>query len=167
MRAYLENLITFIKKKDPSIKDDNEIKLLAGYKAIKYYLKAHQLYIKGNYYKARKLSEKAKFKTGIEIHPGAKIGKNLFIDHGQAVVIGETAVIGNDVMIYHGVTLGAKKVDFGNRHPKIGNNVILGTGCIILGNICIGDNSVVGANAVVTKDVEPNTVIYGPKQIER
>ena len=102
-----------------------------------------------------------KKKTGIEIHPNATIGKNLFIDHGNGVVIGETAIVGDNVVIYHGVTLGATgKVD-GKRHPTIGNNVLIGANASILGNIYIGDNAKIGAGAVVVNDVRDNTTVVG------
>mgnify|MGYP003792922269 FL=1 len=107
------------------------------------------------------VSNHAKFWTGIEIHPGAVIGKRLVIDHGVGVVIGETAVIGDDVLIYHGVTLGGKTLDPVKRHPTVGNNVIIGAGAKLIGNILIGDNCAVGANAVVTKDMPQGTVAVG------
>ena len=110
---------------------------------------------------ARYISEKAKRKTGIEIHPGATIGNGLFIDHGVGVVIGETAVIGDNVTMFHGVTLGGIGYEKGKRHPTIGNNVFIGCGAKILGNITVGDNAKVGANAVVVKDVEANTTVVG------
>ena len=99
--------------------------------------------------------------TGIEIHPGAKIGKGLFIDHGIGVVIGETSIIGDNVLLYQGVTLGGTGLEKGKRHPTIGNNVVIGAGAKILGNITIGDNSYIGANAVVIKDVPSNSTVVG------
>ena len=110
---------------------------------------------------ARYISEKAKRKTGIEIHPGATIGKGLFIDHGTGVVIGETAIIGNNVTLFHGVTLGGTGKEKGKRHPTIGNNVFIGSGAKILGNIIIGDNVKIGANAVILKNVPSNVTIVG------
>ena len=107
------------------------------------------------------LSNWLRFLTGIEIHPGAKIGRRLVIDHGMGVVIGETAVIGNDVLIYHGVTLGGKEFTRTKRHPTIGNNVMIGAESIVLGNITVGDNAMIGAGSVVTKDVPPNSVVIG------
>jgi serine O-acetyltransferase len=107
------------------------------------------------------LSNYAKFFSGIEIHPGAKIGRRLVIDHGVGVVIGETAEIGDDVLIYHGVTLGGKSLDPGKRHPTVGNRVILGAGAKLIGNITIGDDCRVGANAVVTKSMPNGTVAVG------
>ena len=109
----------------------------------------------------RWLSQVGKFITGIEIHPGAEIGKELFIDHGMGVVIGETTIIGDGVTLYQGVTLGGTGKEKGKRHPTIGNNVVVGTGAKVLGNINIGDNSYVGANAVVIKDVPPNSTVVG------
>ena len=102
-----------------------------------------------------------RFLTGIEIHPGAKIGRRLVIDHGMGVVIGETAVIGDDVLIFHGVTLGGKEFTRAKRHPTIGNNVMIGAESIVLGNITVGDNVKIGAGSVVTKDVAPNSVVIG------
>lgn len=110
---------------------------------------------------ARYLSERAKRKTGIEIHPGATIGKRLFIDHGFGVVIGETAVVGDDVLIYHGVTLGGVSTTSEKRHPTIGDGVMIGCGAKVLGNIVIGNNAKIGANAVVLCDVDPNTTVVG------
>ena len=107
------------------------------------------------------LSNWLRFVTGIEIHPGAKIGRRLVIDHGMGVVIGETAVIGDDVLIYHGVTLGGKEFTRAKRHPTIGNNVMIGAESIVLGNITVGDNAKIGAGSVVTKDVAPNSVVIG------
>jgi serine O-acetyltransferase len=107
------------------------------------------------------LSNWLRFLTGIEIHPGAKIGRRLVIDHGMGVVIGETAVIGNDVLIYHGVTLGGKEFTRAKRHPTIGNNVMIGAESIVLGNITVGDNVMIGAGSVVTKDVAPNSAVIG------
>jgi serine O-acetyltransferase len=107
------------------------------------------------------LSNWMRFLTGIEIHPGAKIGRRFFIDHGMGVVIGETAVIGDDVLIYHGVTLGGKEFTRAKRHPTIGNNVMIGAESIVLGNITVGDNVQIGAGSVVTKDVAPNSIVIG------
>jgi serine O-acetyltransferase len=107
------------------------------------------------------VSNYAKFWTAIEIHPGAVIGKRLVIDHGVGVVLGETAVIGDDVLIYHGVTLGGKTLDPVKRHPTVGNNVIIGAGAKLIGNITIGDNCAIGSNAVVTKDMPAGTVAVG------
>jgi len=109
----------------------------------------------------RWLSQIARFFTGIEIHPGAQIGKNFFIDHGMGVVIGETAIVGDNVLLYQGVTLGGTGKETGKRHPTLGNNVVVGAGAKILGNILIGDNSYIGANAVVIKNVPANSTVVG------
>ncbi|OGS39393.1 MAG: serine acetyltransferase, partial [Elusimicrobia bacterium RIFOXYD2_FULL_34_30] len=110
---------------------------------------------------ARIISEIARFFTGIEIHPGAKIGKRFFIDHGMGVVIGETTEIGNDVLIYQGVVLGGTSLKKGKRHPTLGNNVVIGTGAAVLGPIIIGDNSRIGAGSVVVSDIPPNSTAVG------
>ena len=116
----------------------------------------------------RWISQMGRFFTGIEIHPGARIGKSLFIDHGMGVVIGETAIIGDNVTLYQGVTLGGTGKEKGKRHPTIGNNVVVGAGAKVLGNITIGDNSYIGSNAVVIKDVPDNSTVVGvPGRITR
>ena len=109
----------------------------------------------------RLISQIGRFITGIEIHPAAKIGKSLFIDHGMGVVIGETAIFGDNVTLYQGVTLGGTGKERGKRHPTLGNNIVAGTGAKILGDITIGDNSYIGANAVVLKDIPPNSTVVG------
>ena len=119
------------------------------------------LYRKKHYFWARWVSQRCARKTGIEIHPGATIGKGLFIDHGTGVVIGETAIIGNNATLFHGVTLGGTGKEKGKRHPTIGNNVFIGSGAKILGNIIIGDNVKIGANAVILKNVPSNVTIVG------
>jgi serine O-acetyltransferase len=127
---------------------------------------AHWLWTHHLKFLARWFSQLIRGLTGIEIHPGAKIGKRFFIDHGMGVVIGETAEIGDNVTLYHGVTLGGTSLNKGKRHPTLGNNVVVGAGAKILGAIKIGDNSRIGANAVVVKDVPPNSVVVGvPGQI--
>lgn len=122
---------------------------------------AHFFYKHNRFFIARLISQIARFFTGIEIHPGAKIGKGLFIDHGMGVVIGETAEIGDDVLLYHGVTLGGTGKDKGKRHPTIGNNVIIGAGSKVLGPINIGNNVKIGANSVVLKDVPDGATAVG------
>ena len=109
----------------------------------------------------RAISQFAKFITGIEIHPGARIGKGVFIDHGMGVIVGETSIVGDSVTLFQGVTLGGTGKETGKRHPTIGDNVVIGAGAKVLGNITIGDNSYVGANAVVIKDVPPNSTVVG------
>lgn len=159
--GYIKELKNFIMKNDPSIKKKSEISLMPGVKAIKYYFISRFFYLKGCYYLARKICYISKQRTGIEIHPGAQIGKNLFIDHGTGVVIGETTEIGNNVIIYHGVTLGGTGKEKGDRHPKIGNNVIIGAHAKVLGNIKVGNNVKIGAGAVVLKNVEENSTVVG------
>lgn len=150
-----------IKRNDPALHSDIEILFYPYTKARLYYEVAHRFYIKNHFVIARYISEKAKRKTGIEIHPGATIGKGFFIDHGSGVVIGETAVIGDNVTIFHNVTLGGIGGQTGKRHPTIGNNVFIGTGASILGNIRVGNNSKIGAGAVVLKDVPDNVTAVG------
>jgi len=132
-----------------------------GLHAVWGYRVAHQLWKWRRRILARMLSNWLRFLTGIEIHPGAKIGRRFFVDHGMGVVIGETSVIGDDVLIYHGVTLGGKEFTRAKRHPTIGNNVMIGAESIVLGNITVGDNVQIGAGSVVTKDVAPNSVVIG------
>jgi serine O-acetyltransferase len=149
-------------KRDPAAKSFFEIVLLyPGLHALVYYRIAHVLYKMKLFFLARLLSQSARFFTGIEIHPGAKIGKRFFIDHGLGVVIGETAIVGDDVLLYQGSTLGGTGIVKGKRHPTIGNNVVIGAGAKVLGNIVIGDNSYIGANAVVVKDVPSNSTVVG------
>jgi serine O-acetyltransferase len=124
---------------------------------------AHSIWKAGLRVPARMFSNWSRFWTGIEIHPGATVGRRVVIDHGMGVVIGETAVIGDDVLIYHGVTLGGKENITSKRHPTIGNNVMLGAGAKIIGDIEIGDGAQVGANAVVTKSIPAGAVIVGPQ----
>ncbi len=156
-------------KRDPAAKGFIEILFLyQGLHAMVAYRVAHVFYKLHLFFTARFVSQAARFMTGIEIHPGAKIGKEFFIDHGMGVVIGETAIIGNNVLLYQGVTLGGTGLEKGKRHPTIGNNVVIGGGAKVLGNITIGDNSYIGANAVVIKDVPPNSTVVGvPGRITR
>lgn len=150
------------RKQDPSAKSNIEVLLLyPGIWATFYYRVAHFFYEIKLYFLARLISHIAKFITGIEIHPGAVIGERFVIDHGAGVVIGETAIIGNDVLIYHGVTLGSTVLKDKKRHPTIGNNVIIGTGATILGDIAIGNNVKIGAKALVLTDVADNEVVVG------
>ena len=128
-------------------------------KALNYHFFAHK-YIKRGWLQLLFSIERARRKTGIEIHPGAKIGKGLFIDHGMGVVIGETAVIGDNVTMYHGTTLGGTTLDPIKRHPTIGDNVMIGAGAKVLGNITIGKNSKIGANAVVKHSIPDGTIVY-------
>jgi serine O-acetyltransferase len=149
-------------KRDPAAKSFIEVLLLyQGLHALVAYRIGHALYKMRLFFFARWLSQMARWATGIEIHPGARIGKRFFIDHGMGVVVGETAIIGDDVLLYQGVTLGGTGIEQGKRHPTVGNNVVIGTGAKVLGNIIIGDNSYIGANAVVIKDVPPNSTVVG------
>ncbi|MCI8569553.1 MAG: serine O-acetyltransferase [Bacilli bacterium] len=157
----LRDVIKVIKEKDPAIKSTFEVLLYPGFRALVYYKFSHWFYLRKHFFIARWLCERAKRKTGIEIHPGATIGKRLFIDHGMGIVIGETAIIGDDVTIYHGVTLGGVSTAKKKRHPTIGNNVMIGCCSIILGDIKIGNNSKIGANSVVLKNVKSNTTVVG------
>ncbi|MDX8336613.1 serine O-acetyltransferase EpsC [Candidatus Cetobacterium colombiensis] len=147
---------------DPAARSFLEVLLLyPSVHAIIFHSVAHKLYKKKFFFVARFLSQTSRFFTGIEIHPGAQIGRRFFIDHGMGVVIGETAEIGDDVIIYHGVTLGGTGKDSGKRHPTLGNKVLVGAGAKILGPITLGDNVKVGANTVVLKNVPSNSTIVG------
>ncbi|MBM3246204.1 MAG: serine O-acetyltransferase [Candidatus Omnitrophica bacterium] len=149
-------------KKDPAAKSFLEVLLLyQGLHALIYHRQAHFFYTIRLFFLARLISQFSRHMTGIEIHPGARIGRDFFIDHGMGVVIGETAVIGDGVLLYQGVTLGGTGLEKGKRHPTIGNNVVIGTGAKVLGNITVGDNSYIGANAVVINDVPPNSTVVG------
>ncbi|MES2801578.1 MAG: serine O-acetyltransferase EpsC [Bdellovibrionota bacterium] len=162
-------VITFLrayKNYDPAAKSMLEIFLLyPGPRAIFFHRIAHALYCCRWFFIARLVADISRTLTGIEIHPGAKLGKRLVIDHGVGCVIGETAEVGDDCVIFHGVTLGGMKFEPVKRHPTVGNNVLIGTGAKILGPILIGDNTKIGANAVVIKDVPENSVIVAPQSI--
>ena len=154
--------IKTIKEKDPAAKSTLEIILLyQGFHALILHRLAHKLYKLKVPFLPRLISQFSRFITGIEIHPGAQIGKNFFIDHGMGVVIGETSIIGDNCLVYQGVTLGGTGKEKGKRHPTIGNNVTLGAGAILLGNITIGDNSNVGAGSVVIKSAKENSTLVG------
>jgi serine O-acetyltransferase len=156
------SLLRAYKNYDPAAKSYLEIALLyPGPKAIVVYRLSHLLYRLRLFFLARFFCELSRWLTGIEIHPGARIGKRLVIDHGMGVVIGETAVIGDDCIIFHGVTLGGTTFNPIKRHPTVGNRVMIGTGAKILGPINLGDGCKVGANAVVTKDVPAGVVVVG------
>lgn len=158
---FIKEQILLIREKDPAIKSNLEVFLYPSFKVQVYYKIAHHFYKKKHYFLARYFSEKGKRKTGIEIHPGATIGKNLFIDHGSGVVIGETAIIHDNVTLYHGVTLGGVSSGKAKRHPTVMSNVMIGAHAQVLGNIVIGENARVGAGAVVLKDVPANEVVVG------
>lgn len=158
---FIKDQINLIKKRDPALKSVWEVFLYPSFIVQIYYKIAHFFYRHHHYFIARYLSEKGKRKTGIEIHPGATIGQNLFIDHGNGVVIGETTIIGDNVTLYHGVTLGGISDNKGKRHPTIQDNVIIGAHAQVLGNIVIGKNAKIGAGAVVLQDVCANTTVVG------
>ena len=158
---FIKEQIALIKQKDPAIKSIWEVFLYPSFRVQIYYRLAHFLYVHKHYFWARFLSEKAKRKTGIEIHPGAVIGKNLFIDHGFGVVIGETAILHDNITLFHGVTLGGTSDKSEKRHPTIMNDVVIGAHAQVLGNIMIGEKAKIGAGAVVLKDVSPNTTVVG------
>ena len=150
------------KLRDPAARGGAEIALLyPGLHAVWSHRVAHALWRRGRRFPARALSQVSRWLTGIEIHPGATIGRRFFIDHGMGVVIGETAEVGDDVMLYHGVTLGGRNRVGGKRHPTLEVGVAVGAGAKILGPIVIGAHSVIGANAVVTKDAPADSVLVG------
>jgi len=159
--------ISIVRERDPAAHSSLEIALAyAGLHAVWAHRATHYLWTRGARISARILSQLARFFTGVEIHPGARIGRRLFIDHGMGVVIGETAEIGDDVTLYHGVTLGGTSLSRGKRHPELGDRVTVGAGAKILGNIRIGSDSRIGANAVVVKSVPENSVVVGiPGQV--
>ncbi|MBV9852442.1 MAG: serine O-acetyltransferase [Armatimonadetes bacterium] len=161
MFRHLREDVQTILQKDPAARSVFEVLTYAGFWAIFHHRIAHALYRRGLRLLARVLSQWSRFLTGIEIHPGATIGRRFFIDHGAGVVIGETAIVGDDVLMYHQVTLGGTSLAKTKRHPTVGNNVLLGMGAKVLGNITIGDGARIGANAVVTRDVPPNTSVVG------
>ncbi len=149
-------------QKDPAARSLPEVLFCyPGLHAVWLYRPAHWLWGRGWFFAARLLSHAARFLTGVEIHPGAKIGRRFFIDHGMGVVIGETAEIGDDALIYQGVVLGGISTEHKKRHPTLGNGVVVGAGAVILGAINIGDRSRIGAGSVVLKDVPPDTTVFG------
>lgn len=161
--------IACVKARDPAASSSLEVLLLyPGLKAIRMHRRAHRHYKKGRFFLARWISQRAVKKTGIEIHPGAELGRRVFIDHGTGVVIGETAQIGDDVTIYQGVTLGGTGKDCGKRHPTIGSNVLIGAGAKVLGPFRVGDNSNIAAGAVVLAEIPPNSTAVGvPARVVR
>ncbi len=159
--SYMREEIRIIKERDPAIKSSLEVFLYPSFKAIVRYRIAHKLYKNGHFFLARWYSQRTVRKTGIEIHPGATIGKGLFIDHGNGVVIGETAIVGDNVTLYQGVTLGGTGKETGKRHPTIGDNVMISAGAKILGSFTIGENSKIGAGSVVLAEVPPNSTVVG------
>lgn len=159
--GYIKDEMQIIKERDPAIKTPFEVFLYPSFKAIIRYRIAHKLYQKKHYLLARWYSQRTVRKTGIEIHPGATIGKGLFIDHGHGVVIGETAIVGDNVTLYQGVTLGGTGKETGKRHPTIGNNVMISAGAKILGSFSVGENSKIGAGSVVLSEIPPNSTVVG------
>ena len=150
-----------IKERDPAIKSPMEVLLYPSFRVMLSYRRAHKLYLKGHFFWARFISQRAARKTGIEIHPGATIGKGLFIDHGSGVIIGETAIIGDNVTLYQGVTLGGNGKETGKRHPTLKDNVMVSAGAKIIGSFTIGENSKIGAGSVVIEEVPPNCTVVG------
>ena len=165
MKNGLINDAKLIASRDPAAKSALEVILLyPGFHVLIYHKLARWFYKNRIFFIARLISQLGRFFTGIEIHPGATLGKGLFIDHGMGIVIGESAVIGDNCTIYHGVTLGGTGKEKGKkRHPTIGNNVLIGAGAKVLGPSTVGDNSLIGANTFVSFDVEPNSTVVGAK----
>ena len=165
----LKETIAAYQARDPAARSWLEILLLyPGIKAVRSHRLAHWCYRHNLKFLARAISQRSRRRTGIEIHPGATIGRRLVIDHGMGIVIGETAEIGDDCLIYHGVTLGGTGKDVGKRHPTIGNNVLIGTGAKVLGPIKVGDNSRIAANSVVLREIpEDSTAVGIPARVVR
>ncbi len=153
--------IKIIRERDPAIHSNMEVFLYPSFRVMLSYRRAHKAYLKGHYFRARLISQRAVRRTGIEIHPGAQIGKGLFIDHGNGVIIGETTIIGDNCTLYQGVTLGGTGKEQGKRHPTLGNNVMVSAGAKVLGSFKIGDNSKIGAGSVVLEEVPPNSTVVG------
>ena len=169
MFSNLKETIAAYQARDPAARSWLEILLLyPGIKAVHSHRLAHWCYRHNLKFLARFISQRSRRRTGIEIHPGATIGRRLVIDHGMGIVIGETAEIGDDCLIYHGVTLGGTGKDVGKRHPTIGNNVLIGTGAKVLGPIKVGDNSRIAANSVVLREIpEDSTAVGIPARVVR
>ena len=167
-KQYMEDVRSFIAH-DPATENPLEVILLyPGFKALRSHKRANWFFRHNMPFIARAISQRSAHKTGIEIHPGATIGKRVVIDHGHGIVIGETAEIGDDVMIYQGVTLGGTGKDIGKRHPTIESGVMIGAGAKVLGPITVGKNAKVAAGAVVVRDVEPNSTVVGvPGEVVR
>ncbi len=162
--GFIKNIreeIRIIRERDPAIHSSMEVFLYPSFKVMLHYRLAHSLYLNKHYFWARYISQRGVRKTGIEIHPGAQIGRGLFIDHGNGVIIGETTIIGDNVTLYQGVTLGGTGKEHGKRHPTIGNNVMISAGAKVLGSFTIGDNSKIGAGSVVLSEVPPNSTVVG------
>ena len=159
--ANIKEEIRVIRERDPAIHSNMEVLLYPSFRVMLSYRRAHKQYLKGHYFHARWISQRAARKTGIEIHPGAQIGKGFFIDHGSGVIIGETTIIGDNVTLYQGVTLGGTGKEKGKRHPTIGDKVMISAGAKVLGSFTIGENSKIGAGSVVLKAVPPNSTVVG------
>lgn len=157
----IKNEIAIVQERDPAIHTAMEVLLYPSFKAMLHYRLAHKLYEKKMYFLARYVSQRGVRKTGIEIHPGATIGEGFFIDHGNGVIIGETAIIGNNVTLYQGVTLGGTGKEHGKRHPTICDNVMISAGAKVLGSFTVGENSKIGAGSVVLEEVPPNCTVVG------
>lgn len=161
MISHIKEEFQVIKERDPAIKSPMEVLLYPSFRVMLSYRRAHRQYLKGHYFRARFISQRAARKTGIEIHPGATIGKGFFIDHGSGVIIGETAIVGDNVTMYQGVTLGGTGKETGKRHPTIGDNVMISAGAKIIGSFTVGENSKIGAGSVVIEEVPPNCTVVG------
>ena len=161
---FLKNIkeeIAIIRERDPAIHSNWEVFLYPSFKVMLHYRLAHKLYLKKHYFLARYISQRGVRKTGIEIHPGAQIGKGFFIDHGNGVIIGETTIVGDNVTLYQGVTLGGNGKEQGKRHPTIGDNVMISAGAKVLGSFTVGAGSKIGAGSVVLQEVPPGSTVVG------
>ena len=158
---HIKEEIEVIQERDPAIKSPIEVLLYPTFSVMLSYRRAHKLYLKGHFFWARYISQRAARKTGIEIHPGAIIGKGFFIDHGSGVIIGETTIIGDNVTLYQGVTLCGTGKETGKRHPTLCDNVMVSAGAKIIGSFTIGENSKIGAGSVVLEEVPPNCTVVG------
>ncbi|MGV8851615.1 MAG: serine O-acetyltransferase [Rhodoglobus sp.] len=168
MFARTREDIAAVRLRDPAARGAFEIWLTySGMHAIWGYRFAHWLWTARACFLARVISQYVRFLTGVEIHPAAQLGRRVIIDHGSGVVIGETAIVGDDVLIYHGVTLGGTSSDGGKRHPTLGSNVVVGAGAAILGDIAIGSGSVIGAGAVVVEDAPADSLLVGVPAVAR
>ena len=161
MFKHIKEEFAVIQERDPSIKSPMEVILYPSFKVMISYRRAHKLYLKGHYFLARWISQRAARRTGIEIHPGATIGKGFFIDHGTGVIIGETTIIGDNVTLYQGVTLGGTGKETGKRHPTLEDNVMVSAGAKVIGSFTVGKNSKIGAGSVVIEEVPPNCTVVG------
>ena len=161
LKEFWKESVAVVREKDPAFKSAIEVLLYPSFWAVVNHRIAHSLYKNGLLVPARFISQLSRFLTGIEIHPGATIGKRFFIDHGAGIVIGETAEIGDNVMLYHGVTLGGTGKQKNKRHPTVEDNVMIGAGTIVLGPVTIGANTKIGAGSVVTQDLPPNVTAVG------